>query len=65
MSGTIELEPVLKIRTSVFGEATVVVVVEVVDEVGVVVVNAVVVMALVVVVGQIYSSHGHPFGHPD
>ena len=34
------------------------------DEV-VVVVASVVVKAVVVVVGQMYSGHGQPFGHPD
>ena len=51
MTGTFKLEPVFKIRISVFGKATVVVVVEVVVDV---VVNAVVVTVLVVIAGQIY-----------
>ena len=41
---------VLKTRTSVFGEAAVVV-----KEV----------VVVVVTVGQTYSSHGQPFGQPD
>ena len=48
--GTFTLLYVLKTRTSVLGEAVVVVIVLVV---------------LVVKVGQTYSSHGQPFGQPD
>ena len=57
MIGTLSLLAVLRTKISVFGFGELVV--EVVGEVAVVVVKA------VVVVGQVYPGHGHPFGQPD
>ena len=53
MIRTLILLAVLRTRMSVFGFG------EVTVEVAVVVVKA------VVVVGQVYPGHGHPFGQPD